>query len=195
MELAKSKTFVNLAKTFAGECQARTRYEFMEYGARNAGLKCLAEMIDTVAYNEFNHARMFYTFLQKGSPDAIKNIDIDAGYPFKEKWDIAENLAFAVEDEKNEAEKIYPEYAKIAREEGFDDIAELYENVIQVETCHMKLFKILHDQYVDGTMYKREKAVKWKCSACGYEDTRKEAWDECPICKEKQGAVMLKIDE
>ena len=195
MQLIKSETFSNLAKSFAGECQARVRYEFIEYGARNAGLKCLAEMIDNVAYNEFNHARMFYTFLQKGAPDAIKNIDIDTGYPFKEKWDLAENLAFAAEDEKNEAEKIYPEYAKTAREEGFDEIADLYENVIQVETCHMKLFKILYDQYVNGTMYKRDKAVKWKCSSCGYEATGKEAWDECPICKEKQGAVMLKIDE
>ena len=195
MELAKSKTFLNLAKSFAGECQARTRYEFMEYGARNEGLKCLAEMIDNVAYNEFNHARMFYTYLQKAGKEALKNIDISTGYPFKEKWDLAENLKFAQEDEKNEAEKIYPEYAKTARAEGFDDIAELYENIIQVETCHQKLFGILHDQLVNGTMYKREEPVKWKCASCGYESTQKEAWDVCPICNEKQGAVMLKIDE
>ena len=195
MELAKSKTFINLAKSFAGECQARTRYEFMEYGARTAGYKCLAEMIDNVAYNEFNHARMFYTFMQKAGKKALENVDICTGYPFKEKWDLADNLKFAAEDEANEAERIYPEYAKIAREEGFEEIAALYENIIQVETCHRKLFEQLHEQLVSGTMYKREQPIKWKCASCGYESTQKEAWDICPICGEKQGAVMLNLEQ
>ena len=65
MKLETSQTFLNLAKDFAGECQARTRYKFIEYGARNQGLNCLAEVIDKVVFNEFNHARMFYTFIQK----------------------------------------------------------------------------------------------------------------------------------
>lgn len=81
MKLKDSKTYINLAKSYAGECQARTRYEFIEYGARNAGYKYLAELIDKVVYNEFNHARMFYTYLQDSEETQIENIDIASGYP------------------------------------------------------------------------------------------------------------------
>ena len=115
MKLKESKTYLNLAKSYAGECQARTRYEFIEYGARQQGYKALAELVDKVVYNEFNHARMFYTFIQQSEEKQIENIDISSGYPFKEKWDLLENLRLAAEDELNEAEKIYPEYARIAR--------------------------------------------------------------------------------
>ena len=195
MELIKSKTFNNLARAFAGECQAHVRYKFIEYGARNAGLTALAEMIDKVVYNEFNHARMFYTFLQKASTKRIDNVEICAGYPFKEKWDLMENLKLAAEDEQLEADAIYPEFAKTARQEGFDEIADLFEDVIQVENCHKMLFSQLYEQMKNDTMYRRDKPVKWKCSSCGYEATSTEAWNECPLCQAKQGEVMLKIED
>ncbi len=195
MELAKSKTFENLARAYAGECQARVRYEFIEYGARNEGFTALSELIDKVVYNEFNHARMFYTFMQKASDKPIQNVEICAGYPFKEKWNLLENLKLAAEDEKNEAEKIYPEFAATARKEGFAEIAELFDNIIQVENCHRMLFEQLHCQMKNGTMYARKEPTKWKCSSCGYEATAAKAWTECPLCKAKQGAVMLKIDD
>lgn len=194
MKLADSQTYLNLAKAYAGECQARVRYEFMEYGARNEGYKQLAELIDKVVYNEFNHARMFYTKIQDASDKEIKNIDICAGYPFKEKWNLLDNLKIAAEDEKNETE-IYAEFAKTADDEGFSDVAELFRNIIQVETCHMKRFTELYEQMKKGTMYKKTKPVKWKCADCGYEATAKEAWTTCPICQAKQGSVMLQLDE
>lgn len=195
MELKNSKTYQNLARAYAGECQARVRYEFIEYGARNEGFIAMADLIDKVVYNEFNHARMFYTFIQTADEGTIKNIDIEAGYPFKEKWDLLENLKLAAEDEENEAEKIYPEFAKVAEKEGFPDIAGLFKNVIQVENCHKMLFQQLYDQLKNGTMYKKDKPVKWKCATCGYEATSKQAWSECPLCQAKQGAVMLKIED
>ncbi len=193
MELKDSKTFLNLAKSYAGECQAHVRYKFIEYGARMEGHKTLAEMIDNIVYNEFNHARMFYTFIQDGSKDTIDNIDICSGYPFKEKWDLQENLRLASIDETIEATRVYPEYAKIARKEGFGDIAKLWENIIQVETCHSKLLTDLYNQMKSKTLYKKSEKVKWKCADCGYEAVAKEAWKECPICKAKQGSVMLKV--
>ena len=195
MELLKSKTFLNLAKAYAGECQAHVRYKFIEYGARNAGLTALAEMIDKVVYNEFNHARMFYTFLQKASDKTIENVEICAGYPFKEKWDLLENLRLAAEDEASEANSIYPDFMKTAKQEGFPEIAKLFEDVIQVENCHKMLFTQLYDQMKNGTLYKKPQPVKWKCSSCGYEATAKEAWQKCPLCDAEQGAVMLKIDD
>lgn len=195
MKLIDSKTFLNLAKSYAGECQAHVRYKFIEYGARNEGYTALAEIIDKVVYQEFNHARMFYTFIQQASDKTIDNIDICSGYPFKEKWNLCDNLRLAAEDEKFEAEKIYKEYEKIARDEGFEEIANLYRDIIQVEKCHNMLFEDLYNQFKDGTMYSKPKSTKWKCAACGYEEEGKEAWDICPLCKAKQGVVMLKLSD
>ena len=194
MKLSESETLKNLAKAYAGECQARVRYEFIEYGARNEGYKQLAELIDKIVYNEFNHARMFYTKIQDSSPDVIKNIEICSGYPFKEKWDLIENLHHAIEDEKAEV-VLYPKFAEVAESEGFPDIATLFRNTAQVEECHMNRFKELYNQLKNGTIYKKNKAVKWKCADCGYEATAKEAWKTCPLCQAQQGSVMLILDE
>lgn len=194
MKLIESKTFLNLAKTYAGECQARTRYEYMEYGARNEGYKALANVIDTVVYNEFNHSRMFYSFIESANPGVIENIDISSGYPFKQKWNLIDNLKFAAEDEKNEI-KTYNEYAAIAENEGFTDIANLYKNVASVENCHHLLFKDLHKQFSTGTMYKKKTDQKWKCGDCGYEETGKNAFEICPLCLAKQGAVLLILSD
>ncbi|MEG2688104.1 MAG: ferritin family protein [Clostridia bacterium] len=195
MKLIESKTLLNLAKSFAGECQAHVRYKFVEYGARNDGYTALADISDKVVYNEFNHARMFYTFIQQASEKSIENIDICSGYPFKEKWNLLDNLKLSVEDETNEATKIYPAYEKVAREEGFNEIADLYKDIIQVENCHKMLFEDLYNQMKNGTMYKKPLPTKWKCAGCGYEETGKEAFTVCPLCKAKQGVVMLKIND
>ncbi|MFA6866775.1 MAG: ferritin family protein [Clostridia bacterium] len=195
MKLIDSKTYLNLAKSYAGESQARNRYNFMEYGARNEDYVAMAEMIQQVAYNEFNHARMFYSFIQTACSDTITNIDVCSGYPFREKWNLLDNLKFAMEDEENEATTIYPAYAKTAQEEGFTDIANFYKNLIQVENCHRMLFEQLYNQMKSGTLYKKSNPVKWKCQGCGYEHTAKEAFSVCPICQAKQGWAMLKIED
>ena len=194
MELKNSQTIKNLAKSYAGECQAHVRYKFIEYGAREQGYKTLAEMIDNLVYNEFNHARMFYTFIQQASDETIDNINIDTGYPFKEKWDLAENLRLAAEDEGMEENVIYPEYRRIAQQEGFEEIAKLYDDIIQVESCHRKLLTDLYNQLSTGTLYKKQTKMKWKCADCGYEAVGYEPWDECPLCKAKQGSVMLHLN-
>lgn len=195
LNLKESQTYKNLAKAYAGECQAYVRYKFIEYGARNEGYGCLAEMIDTIAFNEFQHARMFYTFIQKADDKEIENIYIASGYPFKEKWNLVENLRLAAEDESKEENDIYPEYAKKAREEGFVEIAQLFDNVIQVESCHRKLFEDLHNQMKTGTLYKKEEKVMWKCADCGYEAEGYSPWHKCPLCGAEQGKVMLKLNE
>jgi len=193
MDLKNSQTFINLAKTYAGECQARTRYEFMEYGARMQGLKNLADIIDEIAFNEFNHSRMFYSFIQSADDQCITNIHIDCGFPFKEKWNLLENLKFAADDENSEAVRIYPEFMRIAEEEGFRDIAALYRNVIEVEKQHKAIFTELYNQMKNGTLYKKSKPVVWKCGDCGYGEISREAFNTCPLCHAKQGAVYLHV--
>lgn len=193
--LKDSKTYINLAKSYIGECQAQTRYKFIAYGAKTNGYEAMSKLIDDVVNQEFTHARMFYSFIQTADKGIIDNIDISSGYPFKEKWDLSDNLNFAAKDEKNESQLIYPEYEKIAREEGFDDIAGLYKNIIQVENCHMLLFEDLYNQMKTNTLYAKTHAVKWKCGDCGYEVTQKKCPDICPLCQAKQGFFMLKIND
>lgn len=195
MELKNSKTYHNLAKAYAGECMARTRYEFIAYGARQEGYMYMAQLIEDIAKQEFNHARMYYSFIETASDGTIKNIDISSGYPFKEKWNLIDNLKFAAEDEETEEMRTYPTYAVIAREEGFPDIAGLFDNIAKIEHCHKLTFKQLYTQMKDGSMYKKDKPTKWKCSGCGHEDTLKSAWETCPVCQAKQGCVMIKIED
>lgn len=195
MQLKNSKTFENLARAYAGECMAKARYMFMQYGARKQGLKYLASVIDTVVYNEFNHARMFYSFIQSADKKPIDKIEIAADFPFKEKWDLCDNLRFAAEDEAKEADEIYPAFAAQARKEGFDDIAALFDNVAGVENCHRMLFEDLYRQVSEGTLYKKPAPVKWKCADCGYEVTSAQAPSVCPLCQGAQGVFMLKLSD
>lgn len=192
MQLIESQTYVNLARSFAGECQAQVRYKFIEYGARMQNLNCLAEVIDKVIYNEFNHARVLYTHIQSASKQTIKNIDVCIGTPFKQKWNLTDNLLFAAQDEADEVE-IYLEFAKTAKEEGFNEISAAFKMLSDVEKAHNKLFMELYEQMKNGTMYKADKAVKWKCSACGFVGTGEKAFDTCPLCQAKQGQVLLHV--
>ena len=194
MKLIESETLLNLARAYAGECQAMVRYKFIEYGARMQEQKQLAQIIDQLVYNEFNHARMFYTKIQDASKDTIDNIEITAGFPFKEKWDLEDNLRLAAEDEKIEAEKIYPRFRDIAQKEGFKEIADLFDRVIQVEHKHHDILTKLYNQLHSNKLYTRQKNTIWKCYDCGYEDSIPQAWDNCPLCNAKQGSVVLHIE-
>ncbi len=192
MKLKDSQTYKNLARAFAGECQARTRYEFIEYGAREQGYKALADIIDKIAYQEFTHSRMMYSFIQTAGDGTIDNIEVCTGYPFRQKWDLADNLKFAAEDEGIEAEQLYPEFAKVAKEEGFNDIAAFFNNLIKIEASHKAEFLRLYKQFKEGKLYKSEVPVVWKCPDCGYESTSKQAFEICPVCQAKQGVVLIK---
>lgn len=123
-----------------------------------------------------------------------QNIDISAGFPFKQKWNLLDNLAFAAEDEKTRRKESIPNLWK-PRKGRIQGYRRAFENLIQVETCHEKLFLDLHEQLKDSALYKRPKAVKWKCSGCGYETTAESAPKECPLCHAKQGAFMLKLND
>ena len=192
MQLIESKTYVNLARSYSSECQSMVRYKFIEYGARNQNYNTLAEIIDKIVYNEFNHARIIYTKIQDATDEQIDNIDFSAGNPFREKWDLTENLRLAAVDEEKEV-KAYKSFARTAEKEGFTEIATLFNELAKIEDKHKKIFLELHAQMKDGTMYKKDKPVKWKCTACGYETTSAQAFDTCPVCNAKQGQVGLNV--
>ena len=190
MKLIESKTYVNLARAYSSECQSVVRYKFIEYGARMQKLNTLAEIVDKIVYNEFNHARIFYTKIQDASDEQIDNIDMSGGSPFREKWDLTDNLRLAAIDEEKEI-TAYRSFAKTAEKEGFAEIAKLFNDVAEIEKLHKKTFTDLHEQMKNDTMFKKDKKVKWKCVACGYEDQSEKAWDTCPVCQAKQGQVGI----
>ncbi len=195
MNLKDSQTLKNLVTSFAGESQAHVRYQFLEHAAKQQKLFELSKAINTIARNEFNHARMFYTAIQSADTGIIENLEVNSGYPFKEKWDFVKNFEFAVANETDEKETIYPSFAKTAQDEGFSDIADLFTKVAGVENCHKMILTEIHTQLRNGKLYKREKPIKWKCSECGYEETLNEAWQVCPLCKMEQGYVMLNLSD
>lgn len=190
MKLKNSETYENLARAYASECQARTRYEFIEYGARYNEYKNIADVIDEIVFQEFNHARMLYTFIQQGEDKQIDNISFEAGFPFREKWDLMDNLRLASLDEENESE-MYSKFAETAEAEGFPEIAELFLQIRQVEEYHRSIFSELYEQMKNKTLYKKEEPVTWICADCGYRAVGTEPWDECPLCKAKRGSVKL----
>lgn len=194
MKLKDSKTFSCLARAYIAECAARNRYEFCEYGFRYNGYEAIATLIDKIAYQEFNHARVLYMKIQDAELKQVDNIDVCAGYPFKQKWDLLTNLKLLKEDEEDEA-NAYEEFEKIAREEGFDEIADIFKMIREVEIRHAKVFEELYNQMKNKSLYKKAKKVAWICPACGYVSFEKEAWETCPLCGAKQGYCEVKLPE
>ncbi len=194
MKLKDSKTFVNLARAYMAECSARTRYEFCEYGFRYNGYEAIATLIDKIAYQEFNHARVLYTKLQDAEMKFVDNIDVCAGFPFKEKWDLETNLSLLCQDELDEAHA-YEEFEATAREEGFTEIADLFKMIRDVEVRHARVFEEVYNQFKNKSLYKKAKEVAWICPACGYVSFDKEAWETCPLCQAKQGYCDIQLPE
>ena len=192
MEFQNSQTFINLARSFAGESQAGMRYQLIAKQATAEGYAVLADNIRTIAKNETYHAKTFFnTILQNAG--SIDNVDLqNAGYPFH-FGTLEENLKFAAEDERAEFEEIYAAFANVAKEEGFPDVAAIYNMVVGVEKEHNIIFKYLHEAFKTNTLYKSEKPTLWICSECGYRVTSKEAWHICPLCKASQGYVEIHL--
>lgn len=193
MDLSNTQTLINLARSFAGESQARNRYTFYLEQARADGLEAVARTIQLIADNELAHAREFMERIIAGTPAQPGTIMIDAGYPF-EQGTTTDNMFFSAAGENAESTRIYPEFARVAQQEGFEPIAQLWTMIAAVERGHDAAFTEIGARLRDGTLYKREKPLVWKCSNCGYERLGAEAWDVCPLCGYPQGWVELNLD-
>ena len=191
MQFEDTKTYLNLARSFAGESQAGMRYQLAARLATQQGYVTLADTIRTLAKNETVHARRFFEELSKRGKN-LDNIDIDAGYPFH-GGDLQECLRVAALDERAEHSKIYPAFAAEAREEGFKDIAALYDLVANVEKRHEMIFNYLYEAFKNGTLFSNETPMLYICSECGYMHTGTKAWDVCPLCKSSQGYTELHL--
>ena len=191
MEFNQTKTYRNLASSFASECQAGMRYQMIAQLALQQGYQTLSDEIKKIAKNETVHAKRFFDLLIAHNGNR-KSVPVNAGYPF-ESGTIEEMLKFASESERNESELIYPEFAETAKAEGFCDVSDTFTMTAEVEAHHKKKFDFLYDKFVSGRLFKNERPTKYTCSKCGYENTAKEAFTICPLCKASQGFVDIAL--
>lgn len=193
VDFQKSKTKENLARAFAAECQEGARYQFMSKTAMQQQYVYMSALIRTLAHNEMAHAKQFFEKITEHGGKDVQNIEICAGYPFR-SGELIELLEIESKNEHSSAENIYPEFADIAKEEGYDDVAKLFNMVAEVEKSHEKILIQLHDELKNGTLYKCcEGEGCFKCDECGAIYTGKSAPKECPLCHQPQGYYRINI--
>ena len=193
MENTNKETILNLARSFAGESQARTRYTIYAQQARKEGWEWLARVFEETAANEAVHAEEFLEMLQKLGGCA-PNIDLEAGYPFQ-LGTTEENLGFASAGELEEHDKAYPAFAEIARREGCDEAARLWLQIARIEGVHHNTFRSLKQQLADGKLTEKETPIVWKCLNCGYTYESVRACDPCPVCHKDAGWQEGELDK
>lgn len=168
-DLKGSKTEANLMAAFAGESQARNKYTFFAHKAREDKFIQIAKIFDETAENERAHAELWFKILSGG---------IGQTY---------ENLLSARDGEHYEWTQMYPEFARTAREEGFDEIAALFNLVADIEKRHEERFDEYAEKIKGGKLFYKDGEIWWQCENCGYIIKAKDAPDICPVCGEPQG--------
>lgn len=174
--LKGSRTEKNLLASFAGESQARNRYTYFASQAKKEGFEQISWIFSDTADNEKEHAKRFFKFLQGGE------VEITASFPAGVIGTTAENLKAAAAGENLEHTVLYPEAAKIADEEGFAEIADVFRHIAQVEREHEERYLKLLANVTAGKVFKKNAVVKWRCRNCGYVHEGAEAPELCPAC-------------
>ena len=175
-----TKTEKNLLKAFAGESQARNRYTYYANTARKDGFEQIANVFTETAENEKEHAKVFFSYLEGG------DVEILASYPAGAVKNTKVNLEAAADGEKFEWTKLYADFAWIAKEEGFSEIARSFEQIAKVERFHESRYRKLVANVASGEVFKKRSPAKWHCTNCGYVLEGTDAPKECPACKHPQ---------
>lgn len=185
MNLKGTKTSENLLKSFAGESQARMRYTYYASVAKKEGYIQISNILMEIADQEKEHAKRFYKFLKDEFKDEA--IEITAAYPVSFHNETLKNLKAAASGENEEWSMLYPNFAKVAREEGFTAIANAFERIAEVEKNHEKRYNKLIANLEKQTVFAKTEEVLWMCTNCGYIYEGKEAPLSCPACLHPQG--------
>ena len=188
MKLNGTKTAENLLKAFAGESQASNRYDFFAKIADKEGYKQIAAIFLETSRNERVHAKRFYKLLAEGFEGELP-VDItinDATYPV-EFSNTARNLKAAAMGENEEWTDLYPEFARVAKEEGFPEVHAAFTNIAKAEVNHEARFLKLLENIETDKVFEKDEVVRWKCDHCGYIHEGKEAPKVCPSCLHPQG--------
>ncbi|UCE18671.1 MAG: rubrerythrin family protein [Gemmatimonadota bacterium] len=183
--LKGTQTEKNLLTAFAGESQARNRYTYFSSQARKEGYVQIADIFEETANQEKEHAKRFFKLLQGGE------VEIQAAFPAGVIGTTTENLKEAAGGERYEWTEMYPSFAKGARDEGFDEIAAIFESIAVAEKQHEKRYLGLLSNIEAGTVFKKDKPVVWRCRNCGYLHKGTRAPDQCPACAHPQAHFEL----
>lgn len=175
----------NLLKAFAGESQARNRYTYFAGRARKDGYVQIADIFEETANQEKEHAKRFFSFLEGGE------LEITAAFPAGVIGTTLENLKAAAAGEHHEQAVLYPEFAGVARKEGFEDIAMVFEKISVAEKQHEKRYNDLAANIQGGKVFKRAGAAVWRCRNCGYLHEGAGAPEMCPACAHPQAYFEL----
>ena len=191
MDFQSSITKENLARSFASECQEGARYQFLAKIAQNQGYQYMGMLIRTLAHNEMAHAQQFFNKIVELGGNQTQNIEIKAGYPFR-SGELKEVLYNESENERMSGESIYPKFANIARDEGFNDVADLFDMVSKVELTHQRTLLELFKALSKNNLYKCASGNHaFKCDECGTIILDKSAPKVCPLCKMGQGYFRI----
>ncbi len=178
--LKGTKTEKNLLTAFSGESQARNRYTFFASKAKKDGFVQISKIFEETAAQEKEHAERLFKFLEGGE------VEVTASFPAGVIADTAENLKQAAAGEDHEWQEMYPSYAKIAREEGFEEIADVMEHIAVAEKQHSRRYKALRQNILDGKVFKKDSKIVWRCLNCGYVHEGYCAPEKCPACAHSQ---------
>jgi rubrerythrin len=186
MKSAKgTRTERNLLGAFAGESQARNRYTYFASKAKKEGFEQISAVFAETADQEKEHAKRFFSFLEGGE------VELAAAFPAGVVGTTAENLAAAAAGERHEHTKLYPEFAKVAEEEGFPAVAAVFRAVMVAEKQHERRYRGLLANVQAGKVFKKDKPVVWRCRNCGYLHEGPEAPAPCPACAHPQAFFEL----
>jgi len=184
-DLKGSQTERNLLTAFAGESQARNRYDYFAKQAKKEGYEQISGIFAETADNEKEHAKRLFKFLEGG------DVEIQATYPAGVIGPTTDNLKAAAAGEHHEHTTMYPEFADMADKEGYKDIADVFRNIANAEAQHEKRYLALLNNIKTGTVFKRETVVKWRCRNCGYIHEGTEPPEKCPACAHPQAYFEL----
>ena len=188
MSLKGTRTEQNLLKSFAGESQARNRYTFFASKAKKEGFEQIAAFFEETAAQEKEHAKLFFKFLEGGV------VEITASFPAGVIGNTAENLMAAANGEHEEWDELYPEFAKVAEEEGFAKIATAFKLVATVEKRHEERYRKLLQNIENDKVFKRSEKMVWACRNCGFLYFSENAPEICPCCDHPQAYFELKSE-
>lgn len=186
--LKGTKTEQNLLKSFAGESQARNRYTYFASVAKKEGYEQISGFFTETADNEKEHAKKFFKFLEG------EELEITATFPAGKIGTTVQNLQASANGENEEWTKLYPEFAKVAKEEGFQEIADTFEYIAIAEKAHEKRYRKLLENIKYEKVFKKDGKVMWKCRNCGYVYESIEALDECPACAHPKAYQELFVE-
>ena len=184
--LKGSKTEQNLLKAFAGESQARNRYEFFASAAKKEGFEQIAAIFMETSLQEKEHAKRFFKFLEGGA------VEIIAKYPAGVIGTTKENLKAAAEGEHEEWTDLYPHFSEVAKEEGFPEVASAFKMIAKVETEHERRYLKLLQNVSEDKVFMKKGKVWWKCLNCGYVYESEKALENCPACLHPKAYMQMR---